>query len=84
MDGWMDGWTDGERVYQFVRRHTSSRGHLTKEMCKKQHIIMVLDLGIRQLEWGGCPIPGLPPSSCLNLSLQLHLSEPQGPSLSNK
>lgn len=80
----MDGWMDRERVYQYVRRHTSSRGHLTKERCKKQHIIMGLELGIRQLERDGCPIPGLPPSSCLNLSLQLHLSEPQRPSLSNK
>lgn len=80
-------WMDGERIDQYFRRHTSSRGHLTKEMYKKQHIILALDLGIRQLQWvgwAGCPIPGLPPSSSLSLNLQLHLSEPQYPFLSNK
>ena len=43
-------WLDGERIYQYFRRHTSSRGHLTKEMYKKQRIILALDLGIRQLQ----------------------------------
>lgn len=78
---------DGEIIYQYFRRHTSSRGHLTKEMYKKQHIIQALDLGIRQLQWvwwAGCPIPGLLPFSSLSLNPQLHLSEPQYPFLSNK
>lgn len=84
-DGWIDGWKEGREVNQYFRRHASSRRLLTREMYKKQSITTLLDLGIRHLGLGvRGPISELWLSSSLSWGLQLYLSVPQCPPLSNK